>query len=363
MGKSQQQEKDNDTPVKHCLNCGTELNGMYCHECGQQATDKMPTVGAFIVEYLNNAFIWDSKFIKTIWTLIRRPGHLTSEFLSGKFVSQEHPLKLNMFLLFVFVTLFLIFSGTEKMNSSVHNLTTDERVFPGIQMKLLMDDEEYALTMKESELDTVQILAPLFLADSYPEIIRNHETIKDTGGEALDIWVAILPKVLVDDKIIIPDPEGYYIFNPETHTDDVVGIFNDIWTELVNLLAKYLPLIVLFTAPFLSISLRFVQRKNRLPQINHFIFALHYTAFIELLMLCIYIIYLLVSPPLELLQYIVAIGSCVYLTIAFHHVYKTDSWIRAVVKALIISIIYILICLMMFFTIFMVASFSVIASL
>ena len=27
----------NSLPYKHCLNCGTELNGMYCHVCGQQA--------------------------------------------------------------------------------------------------------------------------------------------------------------------------------------------------------------------------------------------------------------------------------------------------------------------------------------
>ena len=143
MWNNKQQDKDNNLPYRYCLNCGTELNGRFCHKCGQQATSKTPTVFGFIIEYINNAFIWDPRFIQTIWTLVRRPGHLTNEYLSGKFVSQEHPLKLNMFLLFVFVTLFLIFSGTDKMNSSVHNLTTDERVFSGIQMELLMDKEEY----------------------------------------------------------------------------------------------------------------------------------------------------------------------------------------------------------------------------
>lgn len=33
------------------------------------------------------------------------------------------------------------------------------------------------------------------------------------------------------------------------------------------------------------------------------------------------------------------IGSCAYLTAAFHHVYKTGSWIKAMIKAMVISII------------------------
>ena len=111
-------------PYKYCLNCDSELKGMYCHNCGQMATSKTPTVMEFILEYLNNAFIWDTKFFQTLWYLIRRPGYLTREYLSGKFVSQEHPLKLNMFLLFVFITLFVFFAGSEKVSDSVQDLTT-----------------------------------------------------------------------------------------------------------------------------------------------------------------------------------------------------------------------------------------------
>ena len=87
-----------------------------------------------------NAFLWDSQFLKTFWALILRPGHLTNEYLAGKFTSQEHPLKLNMFLLFVFITLFVFFASADKMTDSVHSLTTDERVRSGVQIGLLMED-------------------------------------------------------------------------------------------------------------------------------------------------------------------------------------------------------------------------------
>ncbi len=57
--KNKDKDKDKALPYKQCLNCGTELNGMFCHKCGQQALDKTPTVKEFIVEYMNHAFIWD----------------------------------------------------------------------------------------------------------------------------------------------------------------------------------------------------------------------------------------------------------------------------------------------------------------
>ena len=340
---------------QHCLNCGAELKGMYCHVCGQEATSKTPTVGAFILEYLSNAFIWDPKFLRTIWTLIRRPGHLTNEYIAGKFVSQEHPLKLNMFLLFVFITLFVFFAGTEKMSNSVHSLTYSENMHPAFQLEFLIKNG-YAEDMKESSRDTVRLLAPLFLTERHPEYISCIETIKDTEGEGLDEWIAVLPHVLIEDNVVVFDESGYYRFNQEsTAGEKELNLLNTIWSEMVNLLARYFPLLVLFTAPFLSISLGLVQRKNRIPRIHHFVFSLHYTAFLELLLMCIYMLHLTLSPPMWLLQWIMIVGSCLYLTIAFRRVYETRTWMQATLKALLTSFIYLLICMVIFCGIFLVA--------
>jgi hypothetical protein len=328
---------------------------MYCHVCGQEATSKTPTVSAFVLEYLNNAFIWDSKFFQTIWTLIRRPGHLTNEYLSGKFTSQEHPLKLNMFLLFVFITMFVFLKGTEKMNNSVHTLTKDESVRSSVQIQSLMENG-YSKNMKDSQRDTVKLLAPLFLAESYPEIISNIETIEDVKEEDLDKWVAVIPHVLIEDKILILDESGYYRFNPESKDGmEGVELFNSIWKKMVDLIVQYFPMIVLFTAPFLSMSLSFVQRKSRLPRIHHFIFALHYTALLEFLMMCIYLLHLTVTPPIKLLEGIMIIGSCLYLIVAFRKVYGANNWIKAILKSLFISLVYFIISLLVFIGIFFVS--------
>ncbi len=353
-------KKKDKLPYTHCLNCGAELQGMFCHVCGQEATSKTPSVGAFLVEYANHAFIWDSNFFKTIWNLIRRPGYLTKEFIAGKFASHEHPLKLNMFLLFVLITLFVFFAGTEKMNNSVHNITNSESVRPGLQLEFLIKNG-YTERINESPRDTVQLLAPLFLVERYPEVLSNIETIEDTDGKGLDKWIAVLPHVLIEDSIVMLDESGFYRFNQESKAgENELNMVNTVWSEMVKLIAKYFPLLVLFTAPFLSIALSIVQRKSRIPRIHHFIFALHYTAFLELLMICIFLLHLTLSPPMEWLQWVMIIGSCVYLTIAFRNVYGTTTWTMATLKALFTSMVYMLIGLVIFFLIFIVACFVVV---
>ena len=352
--------KDTSLPYKHCLNCGSELKGMYCHECGQKATGKNPTVRDLFVVYFGESYIWDSNFLRTLWTLIRRPGHLTNEFLAGKYSSYEHPVKFNMFLMFVFITLFLFFSGTDQINHSVHKITQDERVIPGIQMSFLLNDATFADKIKESPRDTIQLYAPLYLAEQYPELFTTLETIDDTRGLGLDKWRGIVPSLLIEDNVISPDSEGFYKFDPDASIGkEEIDVLNRTWYEMVNLILQYFPVIIFLSVPLLSLALRFVQRKNRLPRINHFIFSLHYIAFLELLMMLLYILHLIFAPPVEFIEWIMTIGSCTYLTIAFRRVYQTKTWIRSIGKALFTSVVYLFNGMLMFFVIFIIACFSV----
>ena len=132
-------------------------------------------------------------------------------------------------------------------------------------------------------------------------------------------------------------------------------LVNSVWRKMVELLTQYFPMLVLFTAPVLSMSLGLVLRKKRLPSIHHFIFALHYTAFLEILMMCLYLLHLTVAPSMDLLEYIMIIGSCVYLAIAFHRVYNSNSWTKAIFNSLFTSLVYFIIGLVIFIVIFLIA--------
>ena len=306
--------------------------------------------------------MWDSKLGQTLWQLVRRPGYLTNEFLSGKFISYVHPLKLNMFFLFAFITLFVLFSSADKLNNSVQNLTNNESIFSVVQATYLMNTPEYVEKIKSSPRDTVQLVAPLQLAEEFPDLATNINTIEDKPGDSLDRWVAVIPRVLIEDEIITPASDGVYHFNTQAKTRSTkIDIADKIWRRLVGFTTQYFPIIVLLTTPFLTLSLRLVQRKEKKRLFDHFIFALHYTAFLELLIIVIYLIYLIASPSMSVLKWILTISSCGYLILAFRRAYGITSWIKSTIKALITSTLYHIICFWFLICIFIVACIHILA--
>lgn len=344
--------------IGQCSNCGTELKGTYCHECGQKVSNSTHGVKDFLLEYLNNAYMWDTQIFNTLWQLVSKPGYLTKRFLSGKIVSHAHPLKINMFLLFVFITFFVMFHETENLNQSYHNLTRDERVFAVLQTQFLYDNEEYAEIMKTCPRDTVRMCAPLQLEQDFPDIVTVLEVEEDSKGKSADKWIGVIPQVLIEDKILLCDESGYYYFNQEIELDsDKFGfnIFDEVVSTTLELISNYFPLVILLTVPLLSFSVRLVQRRHKVPQLNHFVFSLHYTAFLELMILLIYFAYLIIGYSIPVFKWFFVIISNIYLIVAFREVYNVKSWGKAVVKSLFTSIIYQMICLLFLSVIFLVA--------
>ena len=89
-------------PLTHCENCGTELRGHYCSNCGQAAIDYRRSFRHVIADVLDSFFDWDSKFVRTIGLLLWRPGWLTNQFVDGRRVRFLHPLRLYLLVSIVF---------------------------------------------------------------------------------------------------------------------------------------------------------------------------------------------------------------------------------------------------------------------
>src|SRR5438874_7221315 len=82
--------------LTHCENCGAELTGHYCAQCGQAAVDYRRSFRYVIADVLDSFLNWDSKFFTTIGLLIVKPWRLTNEFLAGKRVRYVNPLRLYL---------------------------------------------------------------------------------------------------------------------------------------------------------------------------------------------------------------------------------------------------------------------------
>jgi hypothetical protein len=82
----------------NCSNCGTQLIDKYCYKCGQKKIElKDRTVTSFIVHFFEEFLTFDSKFFRSVKFLILKPGYLTHEYISGRFVRYISPLKMYLF--------------------------------------------------------------------------------------------------------------------------------------------------------------------------------------------------------------------------------------------------------------------------
>lgn len=147
-------------PYAHCQNCGTKLEGMYCHNCGQFAHDNSQPFWKYIWQYFENVYQLDSKIPVTIWQLFRRPGFLTNEFNAGKIASYMHPLKLNMFILLIFFTI-VIFMG-EKM---VDEQFTQANIPGYISQNISLDPQYF-----EGKDTTVFFIGNPYILENYPQV-------------------------------------------------------------------------------------------------------------------------------------------------------------------------------------------------
>lgn len=293
--------------------------------------------------------------IKTLWKLISKPGFLTKEYISGKFIAYMHPLKLNMFLLFVFVTFLLLFNSTEDMGNSIKNLTRNEIIQPVLQISLQMENAEYAMQVESSPRDTIQLYAPLLVFESLSGIITGFD-IDSADPDSTAVWIASVPRYLIEDKALILNEDGNYQFNPEYNTEaSQTEILEKVWAKVVVLATKYFPLIILLTAPLLAFLIGILHRKSKHSMFKHFIFSLHYTAFLEMVIILLYILHLIASPPSWIMQSIIIFGSCIYLVFAFRKVYETRNWMKAVFKSILTNIGYGIILMVLFFILCIIA--------
>ena len=94
-----------------CLNCGTALEGPFCHYCGQPDKNFMRFFPVPMREFLEDFLELDSRFTRTMKPLLFLPGKLTRDYLDGRRFRYTPPLRLYIFSSMLFFILAAMLAG------------------------------------------------------------------------------------------------------------------------------------------------------------------------------------------------------------------------------------------------------------
>ncbi|HNX55111.1 MAG TPA: DUF3667 domain-containing protein [Prolixibacteraceae bacterium] len=141
-----------------CLNCNTGLrpDDNYCPHCGQKNTTHIIPVKHIIVETFEDFFHFDTKLWNTIKITFSRPGKITADYLEGKRARYVPPVKLYIFISFVFFLLLGKLSDHAIENNgheSGHKAVTEKS---SITLGELMGEKRVYRSNDSTDLSTLE---------------------------------------------------------------------------------------------------------------------------------------------------------------------------------------------------------------
>lgn len=137
-----------------CVSCGSNLQGVYCHNCGEKRIlIKDKKVYHFLEEAFSSVFVADGKFFKTIKLLVIDPGELTRSFVSGIRKKYLSPLQLFFFANLVYFIFPLISTFNTSLDVQLNRLPYSKSIQPVVDSYL--QTNEISLESFTSEFERV----------------------------------------------------------------------------------------------------------------------------------------------------------------------------------------------------------------
>lgn len=160
-----------------CLNCGYEFQNAdsFCPICGQKNHQINTSFGHLLHEAVEGLLHFDSKTIRTIMALIFKPGFLTAEYNLGRRVVHIPPVRLYIFISFIF---FLLINLTSKPG---HQIQTDRKSGLTIQMSGINSGELRGLS--DDQVDSLMTVRNIEKTAFKKYILRQLTRMANEGSE------------------------------------------------------------------------------------------------------------------------------------------------------------------------------------
>lgn len=88
-----------------CKNCETSFQGHFCPNCGQSVKDLDIPFKVLIFDIMANMWAFDTRVLKTLKSLLLKPGVMALDYVAGRRARYMPPFRLYIFISFIFFLL------------------------------------------------------------------------------------------------------------------------------------------------------------------------------------------------------------------------------------------------------------------
>jgi hypothetical protein len=284
----------------NCLNCGAEVKGKFCSNCGQENLEVRENIFHLVGHFVSDYFHYDSKFFRSVVPLFIKPGFLTKEYWEGRRVSYIHPLRL-----FFFVTvIFVIASG----------------IFYKHFDKELKSKFNFGASLEKID-------------DSY--LSNLNDSVKIFMGEGRD---SMTVKEIKAMKVQANRQRGKFWKG----TDDVF---------------KSLKYITFFLLPVYALLFKLLYIRRKSFYVDHLVYMMHLQSFAYSILSVIFFLLLLFPLSLEVIKQISQFIIFIYVLMSLRYLYQ-QAWWKTILKSLIATIaLFVITAIAVFGTAFIDAMF------
>jgi hypothetical protein len=271
-----------------CSNCATPLppDARFCPQCGQKNHGLNIPIGRLIEEMAEGVLHLDNKSLHTIKALVFKPGFLTTEYITGKRVRYVPPVRLYIFISFIFFFLLAFPAGGHSPADGSKKETTD------VAITFYEISSAEVAGMNSAQLDSV------------------------------------LQKHSIDTTIV-----NRYV----VHQLARIGCAGR--GEFTHLLVKGISYMMFALMPVFAMVVYWLNRKKARYYIGTLVFSIHYHSMVFLLL---FILAGITMIGVDTIVWLVPfIFFPIYLFLALRRVYN-DTVIIAALKTVVVSVVHVL---------------------
>ena len=330
-------KKDREKPPTRCENCGAELQGHWCAQCGQPAIDYRRSFRHVIADLLDEFLNWDSKFFATIALLIFKPWRLTNEFLAGKRVRYANPLRL--YLLASILFFFAVNFGAKGIHFDASKLGSKDRAELEADLKNtdLPPEAREKLQALLQESSPSPTPSPVTSASSPPPSAETEQQKKQYGK------IGERPFVAFDDAKSTTPFERWI----EGRAKEKMGEHGTKMGLFISTLFSNLPYMMLCCIPLFALVLKVLYLRRHIFYIDHLIYALHihtffYTAVMLIVLATIGLNRFASGPIAGSMIALLWIGFVTQIFLSIRFVYR-QGWFISIFKFLFGGFVYLIV--------------------